>query len=84
MGSGKAADVRIEDASVAEEHCKFEWRGGRLFITDLGSGKGTSFDDNNIMSGVAYIGATLSATAPPLIASVAQDAPRCRPIPRSP
>lgn len=61
VGSGTSADVRIDDAAVAPEHCKFEWRGTRLFVTDMG--KGTSFDGSDIMTGVAYIGAFRRLTA---------------------
>lgn len=78
VGSGSGADVRVDDASVAPEHAKLEWRGGRLFITDLGSGKGTSFDGNNIMSGVAYIGARRRPPGPgvlPLLSSARRSFP---------
>lgn len=53
VGSGAGADVVVSAPGVAAEHCRFNWRGGRLFVTDLGAG--TTFDGNPLMAEVAYL-----------------------------
>jgi len=54
VGSGAEAQVRVKDAAVAAAHARFDWRSGRLFVTDLESGGGTFFDGVCIRPGVAY------------------------------
>ena len=54
VGSGAEAQVRVADAAVAAQHVRFDWRAGRLFVTDLESSGGTHFDGVCIRPGVAY------------------------------
>jgi hypothetical protein len=54
VGSGAEAQVRVADAAVTALHVRFDWRAGRLFVTDLESSGGTHFDGTCIRAGVAY------------------------------
>ena len=54
VGSGAEAQVRVADAAVAASHVRFDWRAGRLFVTDLETSGGTHFDGVCIRPGVAY------------------------------
>ena len=54
VGSGADAQVRVADAAVSAQHVRFDWRAGRLFVTDLESSGGTHFDGVCIRPGVAY------------------------------
>ena len=54
VGSGAEAQVRVADGAVAAQHVRFDWRSGRLFVTDLESAGGTHFDGVCIRPGVAY------------------------------
>ena len=54
VGSGSEAQVRVADPAVAAQHVRFDWRAGRLFVTDLESSGGTHFDGVCIRPGVAY------------------------------
>lgn len=54
VGSGSLADVQLCGDSVAAEHARFEWRNTRLFVTDLNSAQGTTYDGTCLVPGVAY------------------------------
>ena len=51
---GRDADVKLPGSSISGAHARFEWRGARLFITDLESAGGTVYDGTTLMPGVAY------------------------------
>jgi pSer/pThr/pTyr-binding forkhead associated (FHA) protein len=54
VGSGPGAKVKLAGPAVAAEHARFDWRGRKLFLTDLESARGTFYDGNRLMPGVAY------------------------------
>ena len=54
VGSGPSAEVKLAGPAVAAEHARFDWRGKSLFLTDLESASGTTYDGNRLMPGVAY------------------------------
>ena len=55
VGSGPSAEVKLSGPSVAAEHARFDWRGSKLFLTDLESAAGTKYDGARLMPGVAYV-----------------------------
>ena len=80
VGSASSADVRLQAPGVAGAHALFAWRGGRLYVTHLGSADGgsTLFDGAPLMANVAYLvgpGAriTLGGTAGGAAGGVAAD-----------
>jgi DNA-binding NtrC family response regulator len=49
VGQSPACDIRLTDPMVSRRHAAFDWHGGRLRVTDLGSRNGTWIDHVSVM-----------------------------------
>lgn len=52
VGSAPGADVELRDLSVAREHARVRRNGDEVFVTDLGSGRGTLVGGAPVPAGV--------------------------------
>jgi predicted component of type VI protein secretion system len=48
IGRSQAADIKVMDIKVSRSHCRIEKRGGKFYITDLGSRNGTYVNGDRI------------------------------------
>jgi pSer/pThr/pTyr-binding forkhead associated (FHA) protein len=48
IGRGRGADIRLEDHSVCDYHCRIDLVDGELTVTDLGSLHGTCVNSSQI------------------------------------
>ncbi|MBF0162408.1 MAG: FHA domain-containing protein [Magnetococcales bacterium] len=44
VGRGVASDLRMNDPTISKQHARIEFKGGKLWLSDLGSSNGTLLD----------------------------------------
>ena len=60
IGRGEEVDIRLDDHSVADRHCRIDWDGENWIVNDLETVHGTSVNGSRIGESVLRPGDELS------------------------
>ncbi|MBF0098929.1 MAG: FHA domain-containing protein [Magnetococcales bacterium] len=53
IGRSPQADLRMNEPTISKQHARLEWRGGKLWLVDLGSSNGTTLNAQPLLPQVA-------------------------------